>query len=397
MCYNRHSFIQREKKVSSPIYLDYAATTPVDQRVADKMLCYLTIKGDFANPASNHLYGKTAKNAVEIARQQVAALIQAEPTEIIWTSGATESNNLALKGAAHLYQRKGKHIITLKTEHKSVLDCCQELEKQGFSVTYLSPEANGLLNLDVLRHAFRADTILVSIMHVNNETGVIQDIQSIADITSGLGILFHVDAAQSAGKIPLNVKEMPIDLISFSAHKVYGPKGIGALYLRKKPRVRVEAQIHGGGQESGMRSGTLPTHQIVGMGEAFHLAQSSMQDDLKKIQALRARFLANLSSIPFFMNGDLEQTYPGILNVRFPGKKAESLLQLLPELIISTSSACFAKGIEPSYVLRAMGLTESEAHSAVRFSFGRMTTMQEIDLAARRVVTSLRALADLNH
>lgn len=369
-----------------PIYLDYAATTPVDPRVAEKMLRYLTTDGVFGNPASTHIFGKTAKDAIEHARWQVADLLHADAREIIWTSGATEANNLALKGAAVLYQSKGKHIITLKTEHPAVLDCCQALEKQGFSVTYLSTNEQGILTPEKLAAVLRDDTILVSIMHVNNEIGVIQDIKKLAELTAERGILFHTDAAQSAGKIPLNLQEMPIDLVSLCAHKVYGPKGIGALYVRRKPRVRVAAQIHGGAQEQGMRSGTLATHQIIGMGEAFAIAKVEMQKEYEKIQQLRERFLRNLHSENIEINGDSLVSYPGIVNVHFPNYRAETLINSLPHLAISKGSACLSKGIEPSYVLRALGLSDEFAHHSVRFSFGRFTTEEEIDDAAKMIL-----------
>lgn len=370
-----------------PIYLDYAATTPVDPRVVAKMLHYLTSDGHYGNSASAHTYGQTAKQAVEDARAQVAALIHADPTEIIWTSGATEANNLALKGVSTLYQRKGRHIVTLKTEHSSVLDCCQQLEKQGFSVTYLTPKASGLLDLAQFSASLREDTVLASIMHINNEIGVIQDIKAIANMTAERGILLHVDAAQSIGKISLNVQQIPIDLLSVCAHKVYGPKGIGALYLRRKPRVRVAPLIHGGGQEQGMRSGTLPVHQIVGMGEAFSLAQHLMSTEQNTIRELRDRFLQGVSHLQdIVINGDLQQSYPGILNVCFPGINAKVLVNTLPEVACSVGSACHAKGIEPSYVLRALGLTEKLAQSAVRFSFGRFTTIEEMDFTVQRLV-----------
>jgi len=367
-----------------PIYFDYAATTPVDPRVAKIMQSCLTLDGLFGNPSSLHAYGQEAKHAIEIAREQVAGLIHADPSEIIWTSGATEADNLALKGAAHLYQRKGKHIITLKSEHKAVLDSCQHLEKEGFEVTYLTPERNGLLSLDQFHAALRDDTIIVSIMHVNNETGVIQDIDAIAQITSARGILLHVDAAQSTGKVLIDMSRTPIDLLSMCAHKVYGPKGIGALYLRKKPRVRVEPLIHGGGHEQGMRSGTLAPHQIVGMGEAFFIAQQEMQQDRDHIHKLRDRFLAGLTTLPQMrLNTDLTYTVPHILNLRFEGMIAQALLDQVPEMAVSTASACVGKGTEGSYVLRAMGLTENEAKSSVRFSFGRFTTQHEVDEAVR--------------
>ncbi len=368
-----------------PVYLDYAATTPVDPRVADKMLRYLTFDGHYGNPASMHPYGQTAKKAVDDARAQIAELIYAEPSEIIWTSGATEANNLALKGAAMLHQRKGKHIITLKTEHPSVLDCCQELEKKGFSVTYLSPKKNGLIDIDEFAAALREDTILVSIMHINNEIGVIQDINAIANLTASRGILFHVDAAQSAGKIPLNMQKMPVDLLSVCAHKIYGPKGIGALYLRRKPRVRVAPQIHGGGQEQGMRSGTLPVHQIVGMGEAFAIAKQEMQTDYTKLFELRQQFWQGIEKLNIIKtNTDFLNSFPGILNIRFSDIPAHTLLNALPDIAFSVGSACHNSN-EPSPVLRAIGLTAEEALSSARFSLGRFTTEEEINFAAWQI------------
>jgi cysteine desulfurase len=368
-----------------PVYLDYAATTPVDPRVAQKMLEYLTSDAQFGNPASlSHSYGVAAKEAIDWARLQVADLIYAQTSEIIWTSGATEAINLALKGAAQLYQRQGKHIVTVKTDHKAVLDTCQQLEKDGFTVTSLTPEKNGLIDLEKLVSALRDDTILVSVMHVNNELGVLQDIHAIANITSQRGILFHVDAAQSNGKIAIDVRQSPIDLMSLSSHKVYGPKGIGALYVRKKPRVRVAAQIHGGGQEQGMRSGTLAPHQIVGMAEAYRIAKIEMAADYKKISLLREQFLRNLAGIKnLFVNSDTAQCYPGIINLRLPGMRAEAFMRALPELAVAAGSACNAKGIEPSYVLRALGLSAADAHSSVRFSFGRFTTVDEIEFVSR--------------
>lgn len=370
-----------------PVYLDYAATTPIDPHVMAKMLPYFTADGHYGNAASVHAYGRAAKQAVEDARAQVAELIHADPTEIIWTSGATEANNLALKGVSALYQRQGKHIITLKTEHPSVLDCCQQLEKQGFSVTYLTPKTNGLLDLAQFSASLRPDTVLVSIMHINNEIGIIQDIQAIAHLTAARGILLHVDAAQSAGKIPLNVQQIPVDLVSVCAHKIYGPKGIGALYLRRKPRVRVAPLIHGGGQEQGMRSGTLPVHQIVGMGAAFSLARHLMPTEQLTLSELRDRFLQGIRHLQaVVINGDLQQSYPGILNVCLPGSNAKTRMHTLPELAFSIGSACHANAIEPSHVLRALGLTEPLAQSAVRFSFGRFTTPEEIDFAVQRLV-----------
>lgn len=378
--------------MNRPIYLDYAATTPVDPRVAKKMMEYLTLDGRFGNPASlSHSFGMEAKSAVDHAREQVADLIHAETGDIIWTSGATESINLALKGAAHLYNRKGKHIITVKTEHKAVLDTCQQLEKEGYQLTYLAPEKSGLIDLEKFKNALRYDTILVSIMHVNNEIGVIQDISAIAKITSEREILLHVDAAQSGGKLLIDVTKTPIDLLSLSAHKFYGPKGIGILYVRKKPRVRVEAQIHGGGHEQGMRSGTLATHQIVGMGEACRIAKLEMQADYEKIQKLRDRFWGKISILKTVsLNGNLQYAYPGIINVGFAGLKAENFMKALPDLAVSAGSACNAKGIEPSYVLRALGLTAEQAHTAIRFSFGRFTTVDEIDFVIDSILLHFR-------
>lgn len=365
------------------IYLDYAATTPVDERVAAKMEPCLTEQGSFGNAASLHEYGQRARMLVEEAREQVAALIHAIPEEIIWTSGATESDNLALKGAAKLYQRRGKHIVTMKTEHKAVLDTCQHLEKEGYSLTYLNPEANGLLDLDKFKGALREDTVLVSIMHVNNETGVIQDIKSIADMTSDRGILFHVDAAQAPGKAEIDVTSMAIDLMSLSAHKVYGPKGIGALYIRKKPRVRLEPLIHGGGHEQGMRSGTLATHQIVGMGSAFAIMREVKQAEHEKITLLRDHFLLRIKNIKrLYFNADLNNCVPHILNVRFEGMLAEAILSMMPDIAVSTASACQGKGTEGSYVLRAMGLTNEQIKSALRISFGRFTTREQINYFA---------------
>lgn len=370
----------------NPIYLDYAATTPVDPRVAKKMQNCLMLDGMFGNPASLHSYGMAAREAVEQARDQVAAFLNADPSEVIWTSGATEADNLAIKGAARLYQRKGKHIVTMKTEHKAVLDTCQHMEKEGYTVTYLLPEANGLLDLEKLRSVLRDDTVLVSIMQVNNETGVVQDLAAIAEITSAQRILFHVDAAQSPGKVSLDVQTIPVDLVSLCAHKAYGPKGIGALYLRKKPRVRVEPLIHGGGHEQGMRSGTLATHQIVGMGEAFALAMLEGSADTQRIMTLRRQFLAHLQNINnLVLNSDLPIAVPHILNVRFEGMLADAILAKLPAIATSTASACQGKGTEGSYVLRAMGLTDAQAKSSVRFSFGRFTTEQDIARAASQL------------
>jgi cysteine desulfurase len=374
--------------MKSSHYFDYAATTPVDPRVALKMAqCLTTADNLFGNPSSTHMFGLAAKQAIDVARAQVADLIQADPSEIIWTSGATEANNLALKGAAQLYKAKGKHIVTMKTEHPSVLDCCQQLEKEGFSITTLSPQKNGLLDLDQLRAALRPDTILVSVMHVNNEIGIIQDIPKIADLTSSKYILLHVDAAQSVGKIAIDLSVTPVDLMTFSAHKLYGPKGMGALYLRRKPRVRVAPQIHGGGHEHGMRSGTLATHQIVGMGEAFHIAKQEMQADQKRIGQLRERFLQGIQDLKSVsINSDLLHSIPNIVNVCFAGIKSEKLMQQLPHFALSAGSACHSKGIEPSYVLRALGQSAEQASCAVRFSFGRFTTVRDVDLLVEQIL-----------
>lgn len=360
------------------LYFDYAASTPVDHRVVEKMLNVLQDKNLSANPTSLHYLGKKAKDVIEDARFKVATLINAKPEEIIFTSGATESDNLAIKGAAHLYRNKGQHIVTLASEHKAVLDTCQQLEKEGYQVTYLKPLTNGLLDIDQCIHALRNDTILVSIMQVNNETGVIQDINQIANITQQRNILLHVDAAQSAGKIIIDVQQTPIDLLSLSSHKLYGPKGIGALYLRKKPRVRVEPLIHGGGHERGMRSGTLATHQIVGMGEAFHLAHQLMDEETESIKQLRQYFLYKLEK-QIILNVDAVHTVPHIISVRFPGMIANAILADMPQVAASTASACLSQGEEGSYVLRAMGFSQEVIQSSVRFSLGRYSLKQEID------------------
>jgi len=383
---------------TKPIYLDYAATTPVDPRVLQRMLPYL--QDLFGNPASrSHAYGWAAEEAVEIAREQVAALIGADPREIVWTSGATESNNLAIKGAAQFYQTKGRHLVTVKTEHKAVLDTMRELERQGFEVTYLDVQADGLLDLATLEAALRPDTILVSVMAVNNEIGVIQDLPAIGAMLRARGILFHVDAAQAAGKMPIDLSTLPVDLMSLSAHKIYGPKGVGALYVRRKPRVRIEAQIHGGGHERGMRSGTLPTHQIVGMGEAYRLAREGMGAENERMRSLRDRLLAGLQAIPEIrVNGDLERRVPHNLNVSFQFVEGESLLMGMKGIAVSSGSACTSASLEPSYVLRALGLSDEVAHSSVRFSIGRFTTAAEIDRAIAQVtdtVERLRALSPL--
>jgi len=384
--------------MTTPIYMDYSATTPVDKRVAEKMMQYLTMEGDFGNPASNsHYYGWQADEAVKKARQQVADLIGADAKEIVWTSGATESNNLAIKGIAHFYHKKGKHIITLKTEHKAVLDTCRQLEREGYEVTYLDPMANGLLDIDVLKAAMRDDTILVSIMHVNNEIGVIQDIEAIGNLCRENKIFFHVDAAQSAGKVAINLAELPVDLMSFSAHKIYGPKGMGALYVQRKPRIRLEAQMHGGGHERGMRSGTLATHQIVGMGEAFAIAKAEMDEENIRIRALRDRLLAGFDGMEeVVINGDMDARIPGNLNISFNYVEGESLMMAINDVAVSSGSACTSASLEPSYVLRALGLTDELAHSSIRFTIGRYTTEQDVDKAIALVREKVEKLRDLS-
>lgn len=386
--------------MSSPIYLDYSATTPVDKRVADKMCHYLTMDGNFGNPASrSHQYGWDAETAVEEARADVAALINADPKEIVWTSGATESDNLAIKGAAHFYSKRGKHIITAKTEHKAVLDTCRQLEREGFEVTYLDPEEDGMIDVAKLEAAIREDTIIVSIMHVNNEIGVIQDIEAIGELCRSRKIIFHVDAAQSAGKIEIDLQKLKVDLLSLSAHKVYGPKGIGALYVRRKPRVRIEAQMHGGGHERGMRSGTLATHQIVGMGEAFKIAKAEMAEENKRICALRDRMLKGFEDMEeLYVNGDLEKRVPHNLNLSFNYVEGESLLMAIDSLAVSSGSACTSASLEPSYVLRAIGRNDELAHSSIRFSIGRFTTEEDVDFTVKLVrekVEKLRMLSPL--
>lgn len=387
-------------QTSKPIYLDYAATTPVDPRVAKKMVQYLTLDGDFGNPASrSHSYGWAAEEAVEHARKQLADLIHADPREIVWTSGATEANNLALKGAAHFYSRKGKHIITSKIEHKAVIDTCRQLEREGFEVTYLDPLPNGLLDMAAFTAAIRPDTILVSLMHINNEIGVINDLTAIGQITREKGIIFHVDAAQSLGKIEIDLATMPVDLMSFSAHKIYGPKGIGALYVRRKPRIRLEAQQHGGGHEKGMRSGTLATHQIVAFGEACRIAKLEMAEEQEHIQQLRDRLWNGLKAIEeVHINGDMTHSYPGIFNVSFNYVEGESLIMALKNLAVSSGSACTSASLEPSYVLRALGRSDELAHSSIRFSIGRFTTAEQIDIAIaeiHRSIERLRAMSPL--
>src|SRR5215472_16781046 len=381
-----------------PIYMDYSATTPVDPRVVDKMIPYL--REQFGNPASrSHAYGWDAERAVEEAREQVAALVNADPREIIWTSGATESDNLAIKGAAHFYKGKGKHIITVKTEHKAVLDTCRELEREGFEVTYLDVKPDGLVDLDVFKAALRPDTILVSVMYVNNEIGVIQDIPAIGEICRSRSIIFHVDSAQATGKLPIDLAALKVDLMSFSAHKTYGPKGVGALFVRRKPRVRIEAQMHGGGHERGMRSGTLPTHQIVGMGEAFRLARLEMVKDNERIRALRDRLRKGLSEIAeVYLNGDMEHRVPHNLHVSFNFVEGESLIMAIKDVAVSSGSACTSASLEPSYVLRALGRNDELAHSSIRFTVGRFTTEDEIDYTidlVKRKIAKLRELSPL--
>ena len=382
----------------TPTYMDYSATTPVDFRVAKKMANYLTIEGDFGNAASrSHYYGWQAEKAVDEARFQVASLVGADPREIVWTSGATESDNLAIKGIANFYHKRGKHIITMKTEHKAVLDTCRQLEREGFEVTYLEPLSNGLLDINVFKDAIREDTILASIMHVNNEIGVIQDIQSIGDVCREHKIFFHVDAAQSVGKISIDLASLPVDLMSFSAHKIYGPKGMGALYVSRKPRVRLEAQMHGGGHERGMRSGTLATHQIVGMGEAFAIAKAEMLEEGKKIKQLRDRLLEGFSDMEeVVINGDIEQRVPGNLNISFNYVEGESLMMAISDVAVSSGSACTSASLEPSYVLRALGRSDELAHSSIRFSIGRYTTEKDVDDAIRLVREKVEKLRDLS-
>ncbi|VVE21965.1 cysteine desulfurase [Pandoraea terrae] len=382
----------------APIYMDYSATTPVDPRVVEKMVPYLN--QHFGNPASrSHSYGWSAEEAVETAREHVAALLNADPREIVWTSGATEGNNLAIKGAAHFYSGRGKHLITVKTEHKAVLDTCRELERQGFEVTYLDVQEDGLLSVDALRAALRPDTILVSVMMVNNEIGVIQPIAQIGDICRERGIVFHCDAVQAAGKIPIDLDTLKVDLMTVTAHKVYGPKGIGALYVRRKPRIRIEAQIHGGGHERGMRSGTLPTHQIVGMGEAFRLARLEQADEAARVGALRDRLLAGLREMEeVYVNGSLEHRVPHNLNISFNFVEGESLIMGIKGVAVSSGSACTSASLEPSFVLRALGRSDELAHSSIRLTLGRFTTRAEVDSVIdqlRGTVEKLRSLSPL--
>lgn len=379
-----------------PIYLDYSATTPVDLRVAETMIPWLT--EHFGNPASrSHAYGWEAEKAVEDAREQVAALVGADSKEIIWTSGATESNNLAIKGAAHFYKGKGKHLITLKTEHKAVLDTVRELERQGFEATYLDVQENGLVDLDVFKQAIRPDTIIVSMMMVNNEIGVIQPIAEIGEICREKGVLFHVDAAQATGKVEIDLSALKVDLMSFSAHKTYGPKGVGALYVRRKPRVRLEAQMHGGGHERGLRSGTLATHQIVGMGEAFRLAREEMLAENDRVRMLRDKLLNGLQDLEaVFVNGDLENRVPHNLNISFAYVEGESLVMAIKDVAVSSGSACTSASLEPSYVLRALGRNDELAHSSIRFSIGRFTTEEEIDYTIKLLHQKIGKLRELS-
>ena len=379
-----------------PIYMDYSATTPIDPRVADKMIPYL--REQFGNPASrSHMYGWSAEAAVEEARANVAALVGADPREIIWTSGATESNNLALKGAAHFYKTKGKHIITVKTEHKAVLDTVRELERQGFEATYLEPQDNGLITIAQLEAAIRPDTILVSVMLVNNEIGVIQPIDEIGELCRSKGIIFHCDAAQATGKVEIDLNKTKCDLMTFTAHKTYGPKGVGALYVRRKPRVRLEAQMHGGGHERGLRSGTLPTHQIVGMGEAFRLAKEEMASELERVRALRDRLAKGLLEIEeVYINGDMDHRVPHNLNVSFNYVEGESLIMAIKDIAVSSGSACTSASLEPSYVLRALGRSDELAHSSIRFTIGRFTTEEDIDFAVNLLKAKVGKLRELS-
>jgi len=379
-----------------PIYLDYSATTPIDPRVAAKMIPYLT--EEFGNPASrSHPYGWTAEKAVENAREEVAKLVGADPREIVWTSGATESNNLAIKGAANFYSGKGKHIITVATEHKAVIDTVRELERQGFEATYLQPEPSGLLDLEKFKAAIRPDTVLASVMLVNNEIGVIQDITAIGNICRENNIIFHVDAAQATGKVHINLEKLPVDLMSFSAHKTYGPKGIGALYVRRKPRIRIEAQMHGGGHERGMRSGTLATHQIVGMGEAFRIAREEMDTENERIRFLRDKLLHGLQAIEeVYVNGDLEHRVPHNLNISFNYVEGESLIMAVKGIAVSSGSACTSASLEPSYVLRALGRSDELAHSSIRFSIGRFTTEEDVDYTIALMKSKIGKLRELS-
>lgn len=384
--------------LKTPIYMDYSATTPVDARVAEVMCGYLTRDGVYGNPASrSHSVGWAAEAAVDAARNEVASLVGADPREIVFTSGATESNNLALKGAAHFYRKKGRHLVTVKTEHKAVLDTCRQLEREGFEVTYLDPEPNGLVDADKFSAALRDDTSVASVMHVNNEIGVIQDIAALGAMCRARGIIFHVDAAQSAGKLPIDLNALPVDLMSFSGHKIYGPKGIGALYVQRKPRVRLEAQMHGGGHERGLRSGTLATHQIVGLGRAFRVAGEAMGSENERVLGLRNRLWAGLSRMEeVYLNGDLEQRVAGNLNVSFNFVEGESLIMALKDIAVSSGSACTSASLEPSYVLRALGRNDELAHSSIRFSLGRYTTAEEVDYVIDLVQAKVSKLRELS-
>ncbi len=384
--------------MQAPLYFDYSATTPVDPRVAEAMMKCLTMEGNFGNPASrSHMFGWKAEEAIEEARQNVADLLNCDPREIVWTSGATESDNLAIKGVAHFYQGKGKHIITSKIEHKAVLDSCRQLEREGFEVTYLEPSDKGLIQPEDVAKAIREDTILVSLMHVNNEIGVINDIAAIGEVTRAHKVLFHVDSAQSVGKVDIDLEAMKVDLMSLTAHKVYGPKGIGALYVRRKPRVRLEAQMHGGGHERGMRSGTLATHQIVGMGEAYRIAKLEMHAEAERMQTLKARFLTGFEGMEeVYINGDIDQRVPGNLNISFNFVEGESLMMALKDLAVSSGSACTSASLEPSYVLRAIGLNDELAHSSLRFTIGRFTTEEDIDFAVEKVKEAVMKLRELS-
>ncbi|AGS06701.1 IscS subfamily cysteine desulfurase [Candidatus Profftella armatura] len=394
----KNNFLFNEYKIKNlPIYMDYSATTPIDPRVVDKMIPYLRVQ--FGNPASrNHIYGWTAEKAIEKARNEVAQLIYADPREIIWTSGATESNNLAIKGAAHFYKKRGKHIITVQTEHKSVLDSIRKLENDGFRVTYLKPKNNGLITLSQLEEKICSDTILVSVMLVNNEIGVIQPILEIGELCRSKGVIFHCDAAQAVGKIDINIQNCKVDLMSFSAHKIYGPKGIGALYIRRNPRTRIEAQIHGGGHEYGLRSGTLATHQIVGMGEAFRLARIEMKEELKRILFLQKRLYNGLmeSIEEIYINGDMNNRIPHNLNISFNFIEGESLLMAIKDIAVSSGSACTSASLEPSYVLRALGCNDELAHSSIRFTIGRFTTEKEIDFTIKLLKMKVKKLRELS-
>ena len=379
-----------------PIYLDYSATTPIDPRVAEKMIPYIT--EHFGNPASrSHSFVWTAEKAVEEAREEVAKLVNADPREIVWTSGATESNNLAIKGASHFYSTKGKHVLTIATEHKAVIDAVRELEREGFTATYLEPEPNGLVDLEKFKKAIRPDTVLASVMLVNNEIGVIQDIEALGNICREEKVIFHVDAAQATGKVDIDLEKLPVDLMSFSAHKTYGPKGIGALYVRRKPRIRIEAQMHGGGHERGMRSGTLATHQIVGMGEAFRIARLEMKSENDRIRILRDKLLQGLQSIEeVYVNGDLKHRIPHNLNISFNYVEGESLIMAVKDIAVSSGSACTSASLEPSYVLRALGRSDELAHSSIRFSIGRFTTEADVDFTIQLLKDKIQKLRELS-